>query len=146
MSKYGRVVIGIFAVFGFAYSVMLAAAFFVHPGAATFCLSYDVMEVPSPTRAYQATIKNSSCSAPHEHELQTAVFVSANGDQSSQSVFIAPSAMAEAGSYSPMPLRVTWLGDAELEVAYPRGVKMQSRVDRVGNVKLVYKEFAASKP
>jgi len=146
MPTYARIVVGIFAVFGFAYSAMLAVAFVVHPSTATFCLSYDVMELPSPTRAYQATITNSSCSPLHEHELQTSVFVSGNGGQSSASVFMAPSAMAEAGSYSPMPLRLTWLSDAELEVAYPRGVKMQSRVDRVGDVRLAYKEFAASKP
>jgi len=146
MSKYVRIVIGIFAVFGFASFAMLAVAFVSHHVITSSCLSYDVMEVPSPTRAYQATIENSSCSPSHEHELQTVVSVSANGGQSYESVFIAPSAMPVAGSYSPMPLRLTWLGDTELEVAYPRGVKKQSRVESVGSVKVTYKEFATSQP
>ena len=138
MSKALRIVIYVLAVFGFAQLAMLAL-FFVGPHVGSGCAAYPVMEVPSPTTAYLATVENNTCTP--SHELQTIVFVS-DGPSTKTSVFMAPSALRDAGSYSPLPLKLTWLGDAQLQVEYPRGVEGNYQETSVGNVNVVYKQFA----
>lgn len=141
MSRAARAVVGAFAVLGAAYVAMLAVAFVGTPGGKR-CLSYHVMEVPSPTSAYAATVENNSCM--QSGELQTVVYLSSNVGTlrtTSSPVFAAPSALRNAGTYSPMPLRLTWSGDAELHIGFPRGAKVQSRQDRVGEIRIVFSEF-----
>ena len=137
MSKAIRVLIGAFAIVGVAYAAMLLLLV-VSPHMESHCRAYPVMEVPSPTAAYLATVENNTCTP--SHELQTTVYVS-GGSGPQSSVFIAPAAIRDAGTYSPLPLKLTWLGDAQLQVAYPRSVQAQSRVESVGYVNVVYKQF-----
>lgn len=137
MSRIIRAVVLAFAVIGVAYVAMLVVAFVGTPGART-CFSYHVMEVPSPTRAFRATVQNDTCSG--SGELQTVVYVS-GADGNSTFVFAAPAAMREAGVYSPMPLRLHWLGDAELQVEYPRGVSAASMTEKAQGVKVVYRQI-----
>jgi len=106
------------------------------------CFGGHIMEVPSPTKVYLATVDTDNCSP--SREQRTTVFLSAGNE--SVSVFIAPSAIRDAGSYSTMPLRLTWLADAELEIAYPRGVQPQSRAEPTMGVNIVYKSHTPYAP
>ena len=141
MKNAFRVIVGIFAAIGAAYVAMLLwLAIGMHSGSS--CYGSDIMEVRSPTKAYAAEVKTDTCTP--SHELRTVVFLSAYG--TSTSVFIAPSAIQNAGTYSPLPLHITWLNDSELEIAYPRGTQLQSRPDLIQGVKVVYKEFTPYAP
>jgi hypothetical protein len=139
MSRITRAVVGAFAVLGAAYVAMLVIAFVGVPGG-TRCFSYHVMDVSSPTSAHVATVENNSCTP--SHELQTVVYLSSDKGAlhaSSAYVFSAPSAVRDGGTYSPMPLQLTWHGDSELQIAFPRGTQVQSRVESIDNVKVMYK-------
>ena len=141
MNKVVRIVVGIFAAIGAMYvAMMLWLTFGMQFGSS--CYASDLMQVPSPTKAYVAELKTDTCSS--SHELRTIVWLSAYG--TSTSVFIAPSAVQNAGTYSPLPLHITWLNDAELEIAYPRGTPLQSSPDLIQGVKVVYKEFTPYAP
>lgn len=137
VSRIIRAVVLAFAVIGVAYVAMIIVVTNGFPGMKS-CFSYHIMDVPSPTKAFLATVQNDTCSK--TGELQTVVHVSGtSGD--SRSAFVAPSAMQEAGVYSPMPLRLVWLGDAELRIEYPSGVQADSMVETVNGVKVVYRQF-----
>src|SRR4051794_20365035 len=110
MSKVLRVVVVLLAVVGFAYIAMLAI-FFLAPRLPANCRGYLVMEVPSPGSEYLATVDNNTCTP--THDLQTTVTVS-GGLGTSGSAFIASSAIRDAGTYSPLAIRLTWLGDSQL--------------------------------
>jgi len=144
MSKTARFIVITLAALGALYVAMLLVAF-VHVPSVTYCTGYHVMEVPSPSSAYVATVENSSCNGPRAHELQTVVNLSGKGlpANTSELVFSAPSAIQNAGTYSPLQLKLTWLGEGELEIAYPRGVQSRSRVENAGEVKVVYRELAS---
>ena len=137
MSKGFRIVVYALAVFGFAQLAMLAL-FLVGSHVGSGCTGYPVMEVPSPTNSYLATVENDTCTP--SHELQTIVFVS-DGSGTKTSVFTAPTSIRDAGTYSPLPLKLTWLGDAQLQVAYPRGVEGNFKETSAGTVNVVYKQF-----
>jgi len=141
MTKPLQIIVGLFAAIGLAYVAMLAwVGISIH--SASGCSGGNVMEVPSPTKAYLATVETDNCSS--SHEQRTTVFLFA-GNQGA-SVFIAPSAIQDAGSYSTMPLRLTWLADTELEIAYPRGVQLQSRAEPTMGVNIVYKTYTPYAP
>jgi hypothetical protein len=143
MSKLTRVLIGIFAAIGFAQVAMLTL-FFVSSHSGSGCIGgAPLMEVPSPTRAYTATVEIDNCTP--THQLRTTVFLSSG--QEKTSVFISgSSALHNAGTFSPLPLRITWLGDVQLEVAYPRGTDLQSRPELTDGVSASYKEFTQYAP
>ena len=141
MSKLIRVLIGIFAAIGAAQVAMLTL-FFFSTRSESGCIGGEVMEVTSPTRAYVAEVRTDTCSP--SHELRTVVWLSAYG--TSTSVFMAPSTIQDAGTYSPLSLHITWLNDTELQIAYPRGTQLQSHPDLIQGVKVVYKEFTSYAP
>ena len=143
MSKLLRILVGIFAAIGLAYAAMLAVLF-VGTHSESVCVGgAPLMEVPSPTKAYMATVEIDNCTP--THQLRTTVFLS--GNQFKISAFIAgSSALQNAGTFSPMPLRITWLGDTQLEIAYPRGIELQSRPDLIEGVSVTYKEFTPYAP
>ena len=143
MSKLLRVLVGIFAAIGFAQVAMLAL-FFVSTHSESGCVGgAPLMEVPSPTKAYMATVEVDNCTP--AHQLRTTVFLSSG--QLKTSAFIAgSSALQNAGTFSPLPLRVTWLGETQLEIAYPRGTDVQSRPDLIEGVNVSYKEFTLYAP
>lgn len=146
MSRITRAIIGAFAVLGVAYVAMLLIAFVGVPEGSR-CFSYHVMEVPSPTLAHVATVENNSCI--QSHELQTVVYLSsAQGALSTSSayIFAAPSAIRSGGAYTPMPLQLTWHSDSELQIAFPHGTQVQSRMESINNVKVVYKELESRQP
>ena len=139
-NKIVLLVVGIFAVLGALYVAMLSVAFIgIPPGAR--CISYPVMVVPSPNSTGLATVENDSCSP--SHELRTVIYVSGQGFPAgtSEIVFAAPSTIRDAGAYSPLSLKLTWLDDSQLEVAYSRGTQLQSRAEVAGNVKLAFREL-----
>ena len=141
MAKVLPWVVGLLAFIGAAYLAMLYSAFLGLPGQVS-CTGYPLMEVPSPDAVYLATVKNESCS--NGRGLQTIVELSGgNLDANTfDSVFVAPAATQEAGSFSPMRLKLTWQGASRLEIAYPHGVQPGSRVAQVGGATIVYRELA----
>lgn len=147
MPKIVRILIGLFALVGIAYAAMLAIFLTsgIHHAA---CVVYPVMELSSPDSAWRATVENSVCG---ERGLQTTVLLSGDrktlADGASSSVFIAPSARAvEAGIYAPLQLRLAWLDDAHLQIRYPRGTPVDSRVERIGDVRISYVETDSFAP
>lgn len=146
MPIVAKVVVGLLAAFG---ALQLAGLLFLMAGGATGyvapCSVYPVMDVPSPGGGARATVENRRCG---DRDRRTDVSVSANGLASdwSQTVFSAPSAIANAGSYAPLQLRLTWLDDTHLEIRYPRGVKNDMREGRVGDVHINYTEVEGPLP
>jgi len=141
MNRLIQIVVGIFAVIGLAYVAMLVwVGISMHSSSS--CFGGHVLEVPSPTKAYLATVDTDNCSP--SHEQNTTVFLSAGNE--SVSVFIAPSAIKDAGSFSTIPLRLTWLADTQLEIAYPRGVQVQSRPEPTLGVNIVYATYTPYAP
>ena len=101
------------------------------------------MEVPSPTNVHVATVEVDNCTPSHQQQM--IVFLSSAG--STTSVFVAPSSVLQSGeTYSLLPLRISWVGDDQLEIAYPRGTKLQSDPNFVRGVHVTYKEFAPYAP
>lgn len=144
--KIVRMLIGIFALVGIAYAAFVAS-FLTGNIQHTLCIVYPVMEVSSPDSAYRATVENSNCDP---SGLRTTVSLS--GDRKSltdgtSSVFIAPSARAvEAGTYAPLQLRLTWLDGDHLQIRYPRGTKVDSRVEHIDGIRISYVETESFAP
>jgi len=148
MSAIARVLVGAFALVGVAYVALML--FFFSGGTAQnpVCLTYPVMEVASPDGAYRATVENSSCKG---GELWTSVdllqVTSAGVGKEFERIFESPSASrSDAGSYSPLQLRLTWLSATELQIRYPRGTKVSSRTEIAGGVRVAYVETDAFAP
>jgi hypothetical protein len=145
--KIVRILIGIFALVGIAYAAFVA--FFLTANIHhTVCIVYPVMEVSSPDSAYRATVENSTCD---QSGLQTKVWLS--GDRkslaggASSSVFVAPSARAVgAGTYAPLQLRLTWLDGDHLQIRYPLGTKVDSRVEHVDGIRISFVETDSFAP
>jgi hypothetical protein len=102
------------------------------------CVGYQLAELPSPTKAFLATVKNNTCT--ESHEMQTVVEVTGAPGVTGW-VFAAPLTAPNADLHSASPVTVTWLGDTELQVAYRHGTDLQSRRETIGSVKVVYKEL-----
>ena len=131
MSNVVRLNLGILA------AVVIAgilAYMFVNTG--RNCAGYQVMQLPSPTSAFLATVENNTCTP--SHEPQTVVEV-AGGAGADGWAFEGSSHVFPTDPHTTIPVTLTWLGDAELQIAYPRGTEVQSRRESIGNVKLVYK-------
>lgn len=145
MPKIVRILIGSFALVGIAYAAFVAL-FLTADLHHTVCIVYPVMEVSSPDSAYRATVENSNCDA---SGLRTKVWLS--GDRKAltgdTSVFIAPSSRAvEAGTYAPLQLRLAWLDGDHLQIRYPRGTKVDSRVERIDGIRISYVETDSFAP
>jgi hypothetical protein len=137
-----RTAIHVFAVFGMIFVAMCALGMIafappmaLHSLIMSSCAGSPIMEVPS-TDAWVAVVDNDNCT--ENGESRTIVWLrERNG--ASTSIFAAPLVSRNAGTYSSMGLQLTWVGPAELELAYPLGSKAESMLDHVGAVKIIYK-------
>jgi hypothetical protein len=130
MPKWLVVVFSLFAAYG-ALHVALSLFFslgglaFVGGPGSRSCFSYPVMSVPSPTGEFVVEVENTSC-AP-ANKLMTNVWVMRTGSNESSMVLVAPSAQTSEGSYFPLNMLLTWEGESQLKVSYPRDTKVESK-------------------
>ena len=150
MPKWLVVVLCVLAVYG-AFHVALMLFFSLGGIAAVggpsvrSCFSYPVMSVPSPTGKFVVGVENESCLP--DNKLMTNVWVMQTGSSQSSMVLVAPSAQTSAGSYFPLNMLLTWEGESQLKVSYPRDTKVESSPAALGSsitlsgVKVSYAEL-----
>jgi hypothetical protein len=118
-----RIAVGLFAAIGIAYVVFAALLAFDVIG--TRCHGAIAMVVPSPSNAMFARVETQSCD---DGPIETIVSLSTDRGNHvgtrSVSFFRAASYAQEAhrGAYAPVPVRIVWLSETELELAYPHGL------------------------
>ena len=117
-----RIAIGVFAAIGLLYTVFsLLLAFDV---IGVRCHGAIAMVVPSPSNAMFARVEMQTCD---DGPLETIVSLSTDranhAGTSSESFFRATSTREiREGTFSPVPVRLVWRSETELEVAYPKGI------------------------
>ena len=142
MQKVIKVIVVLFALLGLVYAAMLAI-FLSGQSRGSSCLTYPVLDVPSPDSNHRATVENKSCGS---SELRTEVQLRGNKERveggSGVVLFHGPTTTrADTGSYSLLSLRLLWLSDSHLEVALPRSAKFRRDTDSFDGVTVTYKEL-----
>jgi hypothetical protein len=112
---------------------------FLFLGHSPDCVGYQILELPSPTKAFLAKVENNTCTP--SHDPQTVVEVT--GGPGVTSWAFEGSAKSSKAAPSTIPVTLSWLGNAELQIAYPHGTDVRSHWESIGNVKVVYKEVEA---
>lgn len=118
MTKASSIIVGVIIVAGIAGAISYAIP--------RNCVGRQTLELLSPTKAFSAILEENNCSEQHEWQFVVKIY--------------ADSAAAGWVYVASSPASVKWLGEATLEIEYPRGTKVDSRRESIGNVKLVYKE------
>ena len=146
MPKLAKVAIAIFAAIGVAYVAMASLVSFGIIG--TRCHGAIAMVVPSPTQSLFARVETQTCD---QGPLETVVSLSSDrGNQMgtrSWSFFPASTAQrSAAGDFSPVPVRLNWLSDRELEVRYPKGIEVDATEGTYNGVKVTFRELESRGP
>ena len=125
MLKLFRFGVYVFAVIGLAVVAMMVLGYLMAGNHRAVCMSYEVMQVPSPDTSREVAVENNTCGA--SGELQTVAFLSARNSEVREIIFQGLSAKPDAGSYSPLSINLTWNSEDSLEIAYPRGSMINSK-------------------
>jgi len=109
----------------------------------TRCHGAIAMVVPSPSQVVFARVETQTCD---RGPLETIVSVSTDRSNhmgtKSWSFFRATSRLElRPGEYSPLQVRLNWLNDQELEVAYPKGTEADAAEGTYNGVKVSFREF-----
>lgn len=141
-----KLVVGVFAAIGVLYvAMMLVVAFGV--SAEHSCTVFPVMAVKSPDGKFTAEQRQEVCN--DDGRIMTTVWLSDGGSVNlggkRWSAFRAPATQVarRPGTYEPLRLQLTWLSNAELEIAFLHGTNVQHSETNANGVKVRYQELSS---
>ena len=144
MRAWAKVGVGILATIGALYVGFAVLMSFV---VKRTCTVYPVMTVASPSGNWRAEQVQETCS--DDNLLKTVVWVSTgksvNVGGKKWSAFQAVSSQptGPSGVYEPVRLQLVWLNESELQISYPRGIKLQHGERTEDGLRVRYQEVTA---